>query len=285
MISGGNRLINLRPFIAILLLWFADQASAQTDSPAERVFSLKGIPENPDIFSKFGDGAMQHVRFEPEGLRITLPAGFPGERPFTGLRIDTPLKGDFTVTVNFELLQEPRIEDVGAGATRAVLTAHLNAPGGGHAAIARRMAAKGGTQFSAYVVGGGFKAFPTDAKRGRLRMIRTGSDMSFFKAEGTENIFTYLHRLPFKAHDLMNIELAGVTSSPDAALDIRFSDLRIRAGNSVDTIPPPAPERQNGWTIVLMLLIVLALLSGLVLALWLSRRGRDANKAAADDLE
>jgi hypothetical protein len=281
-----------RLLVALFLFMLAepDRALAQPvqkESHAERFFSLKGVPENPNPFSWFGTGAEKYVRFEPEGLRITFPAGYPGERPFTGVRVAAPLKGDFTVTVNFEVLQEPKPEEVGKGATRLILVALLNEEqGGGHAGLARRVAPKG-TQFSTYVVGGGFKAMPTEAKQGRLRMTRTGADISFYEAEGKAEMFTFLNKLPFKDHDLMRIKLVGVTSSPEAALDVRFSDLRIRGGPSRDVVGADkgkvdegqADQGGNGWKIILVLFIVLALLAGLLIGVWLSRRRREPNEA------
>jgi RNA polymerase sigma factor (sigma-70 family) len=244
-----------------------------TKEPRDYYWPLKGNPENNQELSLFGPGAAEVVRFEPEGLRIDLPAGYPGQRPFTGLRAQTPIKGDFEVTVNFEVLQEPKPEDVGKEGTRLILNVVLDV---GRAALARRVTASDGTLFSAYAVGAGYQAFPTTAKKGRLRVVRTGSNVSFYVAEDAADNFTLLHTIAFNDSDLRHVELVGATTSPRAALDVRFWDLRVRNG----PMPPPPPVAAATERVWLIAALVLALVSGLVLAVFRRRSAKNPDPAS-----
>jgi hypothetical protein len=120
-----------------------------------------------------------------------------------------------------------------------------------------------------------------------LRLVRSGPDVTFSVAEGAGAEFNLLHQCPFGEEDLESIDLVGSTGGPRAALDVRFTDLRV-------TFPHPAPAAsaapattapRSPWKIVLALAIVVSLA---VLGGWLVRRqvrragvGRKVADAAA----
>jgi Protein of unknown function (DUF1583) len=225
-----------------------------------------------------------------QGLRISLPLGFPGERPFTGGSFEIPIKGDFDITVRFEVLHEPGPENAREGSTRLVLGAILNRGEGGRAALAWRIVRQTGeTVFSSYVTLSApdgsaerhYSTCGTSAKCGRLRLLRKGSQLSFYAAEDRATEFTLLQEYPFAAADLRAVELVGVTGGAQEALDVRFSDLRILTGSSV-----VAPTSSNlVWKMWLALLIGLVLLLGLGLQLFYSRRRHRLVQALPDDAE
>src|SRR5687767_13644770 len=70
---------------------------------------FKGAPANPDDFTFFGPEANEFVKYEPQGLRITLP-GAAKPRPNTGLQSKFGIKGDFELTLRYELLTEPKVQ-------------------------------------------------------------------------------------------------------------------------------------------------------------------------------
>jgi serine/threonine-protein kinase len=77
-------------------------ADPQNETQQEFYQRFEGSTElNPGL-KLFGIHPERHVMFEPAGLRITLPAGYRGQRPWTGLATGFGLKGDFEVTVGFE---------------------------------------------------------------------------------------------------------------------------------------------------------------------------------------
>src|SRR5207237_877918 len=93
--------------VALLVLGalgLAATSAARTAGSSEEYYqALKGSPEKGQGFETFGPEAEQCVHFEPEGLRLTLPAGHAGERPEHGLSTGLTLHGDFDVTVHFEI--------------------------------------------------------------------------------------------------------------------------------------------------------------------------------------
>jgi len=127
-----------RPFArptAVVLLAFlglaggANEEAVKKESWQEYYQSLKGEPENRKGFKLEGPDAGACVHFEPAGLRITLPLGYARERSNTGVRCRLPVKGDFEITVNYEILQEPEPAAAEKGQTRLTLGVGLDRPG------------------------------------------------------------------------------------------------------------------------------------------------------------
>ncbi len=272
-----------------LLRWAGAAAAAQApvdgaqDEPVlrqEYSWPLKGDAEQRAGLSLSGPNAEQYVHFEPDGLRITLP----GNRPMTGLRAEAPLQGDFETTVNFEVLHEPEPADTGKPPTRLLMMVQTQQA---HAGLARRLMPDGAKQFATYAIGGGFETFPTTAMRGRLRIRRHGDELFYYVAEDAADNFTLLRKAPFNRSDLQHVVLIGVTTTPQATLDVRFWDLRIR-GNSPNEepapppAPPPPPPPPTRWRLWLTLLLGLLLLLALGLAAYQRRRaGQQGDSSAA----
>ena len=79
-------------------------AEPRKDYPEEYHPTLKDNAKPiPDLLV-YGPDAPECVKFEPAGLRITLPLGYPKPRPGTGVVTDFGVKGDFEITIAFEIL-------------------------------------------------------------------------------------------------------------------------------------------------------------------------------------
>jgi serine/threonine protein kinase/DNA-directed RNA polymerase subunit RPC12/RpoP len=76
--------------------------------PEEFHPELKGNAGGVPGLLVHGPDAPDCVKFEPEGLRITLPSTFPRQRPGTGVVTGFGVRGDFEITVGFEILGWPR---------------------------------------------------------------------------------------------------------------------------------------------------------------------------------
>ena len=99
----------LAALIAASVLW---PACAQTPAgskklSAEHHYSFKGLKALPAGSELFGPGTDSAVHFEPEGLRLSLPAGWEGERPGTGWLSGITARGDFEFTLEYDMLDEP----------------------------------------------------------------------------------------------------------------------------------------------------------------------------------
>jgi hypothetical protein len=263
-------LATLGPGIASLFAQIAGPGPLPKDTP-EFFLSLKGGAEDRQRIELMGPDADQCVKFEPAGLRITLPAGHPGERPSTGINLALPIRGDFEITVNYEVLQEPTAADTGKTGTRMNLAIQLDTPKWDVAAIVRKVTETKGTVFNSWQSRWNeatgkrqerIDAFPAQASSGRLRLVRTGADIYFLLADGPEKDFVPLQRYLFGAEDVRDVRLVGSTGGPKASLDVRLTDWRIRSESLVGqpAAPPQQPISTKWWKIGGLLGLLLALM-------------------------
>jgi hypothetical protein len=241
-----------------------------------------GEPADMRRYVLIGRNAAEHLTFEPDGLRIQLPAGYPEQRPSTGLALVNTVRGNFEITVRFELLKEPTPEDAGNFATRVTMGILLDTPERNEAAVSRRMA-KGRTQFYTFFlmemgavdkVVPQLHTVPTEARTGRLRLARTGSALSCFASEADNEDFVLLKEYPFSPLDVKQVFLHASTGGPNAELDVRVSDLHIVADALPDlaasATPPAGTKRWFAAAVILNLLLLL------VAGAWLTLRRRRA---------
>jgi hypothetical protein len=222
-----------------IAFWFGAAADEPVPGPApakDYYQSFKGATQKSIGFEFCGVNAEASVYFKPDGLCITLLSGWPGERPGTGVATTAvPVKGDFEVTVTFEVLAESApSEDKSLFALDVV----LDKPGANIASICRSVTAKGGPEFLTWMsladnepgkprtTGRGF---PTRAKSGRLRLARSGADISYYACEGSDTEFKLLERHAFTREDVKEIRILGATGGPKASLDVRVADLHVRS--------------------------------------------------------
>jgi hypothetical protein len=111
-----------------ILAGAAERTALERPGLQEFFSSLQGKPEDGNHFRLIGPQAEKCVRFEPAGLRITLPQGHPGFRSATGVLTYLTVRGDFEITVRFEILTEPEKQDVGPFGTRLSLQAGMEIP-------------------------------------------------------------------------------------------------------------------------------------------------------------
>jgi hypothetical protein len=245
MAEAGD-VIDPRKIAALLLLTMVllpagcqrAEPVAEDGKVAQLHLSLRGEPDNRDGLKTVGRDAGECVRFEPAGLRLTLPAERQG-RGNTGLVVSTPVKGDFEITVSFEILKESNPAAKGKQPTKLTLLAVLDSPRGEQSGVVRRTAQSQETDFAAWAIVWNperekkqhkFQAFPTTAKTGRLRLVRTGAQMTYYAAEGPDGAFALLRQYPSGVDDLKEVHVLGATGGPNAELDVRVTDLFIRSG-------------------------------------------------------
>lgn len=234
--------MNLRPALLVgivSLIAFPRLVAqgAQKDNAAKYHEPFQGMPRVAKDFELVGSGAKECVKFEDQGVRITLPAGT--SRPPIGVATNFGLKGDFDVSVSYEIFREPEQDDSGAPntGTRISLTLKLDATS--EAAIRRKITPALPVHILAWRTirpAGETKQsqkganFPVTHKTGRLRLERKGTEVSYYLADG-DGDFKLLTTFPFVADDIQTIQLTGHASSPTAALDARFKDLRVEAAS------------------------------------------------------
>ena len=110
----------------------------------------------------------------------------------------------------------------------------------------------------------------TEAKRGRLRVSKTGSELSFLVAEEDEEPFRELQRVDVGRDDLVALRISASSEDSASALTVRLHDLRIRADDLPAAHPPSGGSRR--WLVVWVLVIVVGGAAGGSLLWWNRRR-------------
>ncbi len=187
------------------------------------------------------------VKFEPEGLRLTMPLGYEKQRQGIGLAsafgVQGILRSPFASSCS---VRNPEPDDTPLGSTGTACAPIRKGPVD-FASLSRSVLAKQGTYFHTFRYKGNkeqnvWKQFPTKAKSGQLRMIRCGAEIYYYVAEGSSDEFVFLNKHPSTDADLNRVCLFGNTGGPKASLDVRITDLRISA-DSLPRLPPTASVR------------------------------------------
>jgi len=229
---------------------------------------------------QFGAGPAGTIRQEAEGLCITLPSNRK-DRSAVGVSPRFCLSGDFEVTVAYEVVsaEEPS-RGPGAGIKiwgklgsepfQALTVAHLIRPKEGAGFVAIHGHERGGKRR--------FKTewLPTAAKKGRLRLARTGSEVSFLAAEGEAETFQEIQRVQVGTSDVTSLRIPVTTEEAPSGLCVRLVDLCIRA----DDLPAARAQVRKGraWGCVVVCGLVVAISGAGGFVLWQRHRRGAAGK-------
>jgi hypothetical protein len=259
---------------------------------------FKGSTARPPGWDPEGPSQALCVQHELAGLRIKVPVGFESNRKGVGLISTFGVKGDFEITMSFEVLQPDDDAQTGTALRLAIdretpkpNTATFSRSARGTIvtwyALWREEAAKPDPPRS--------NIFPVQSKSGRLRYVRSGSDLYYALAEGADEEFTVKSKYSFGAEDLRAIRIIGVTGNETATLDMRLSDFCIRAdaipnapasaGPPPVQVAPPQPPRKGSLAAVLAGGVAFGVLLAFGLGVWLfiSRRRLAANHPGQAD--
>ena len=295
------------PFVilAAVLGWLALAVGAaqepidKKDKLAQEYLNpLKGQPDDLRKLALVGPDAKEVVTLEPEGLRIRLPAGFEGERLMHGVNSGMIAKGDFEITASFEVLREPGLGEAGDKGTKVHLLVTATNPASDLAGFSRHVKGKGPTKYTAWRNQWDdatrknkqkFKGFDVKGTKWRFRLTRAGSTLSYYLAEEGDADFRRLQQHDYVEDDVKDIRVVAQTGGPLAALDVRVTDLRIRAeslpnleaaeakqGAKQDAQQAEAKPGLGNSTIWLAAGLGAILLLGLVVAIWQRRRAPNA---------
>ncbi len=249
-----------------VLVWDVRLLAKHSEQAAPLALKAEGFKEFFESFRNeaevqnlriIGPDKEECVRFQKDGLRITLPKGVNGLRQGTGVSYDTPIKGDFEVTVNFEILNEPAPEDSGIGGGIGIAI-ELESEVKKRTTFNRVVKAKGGPHLTTWVKidrpdnpESNLQRFPGDAKKGQLRIVRTGDSLAYSFAEHGAAFGQPLTQCMFGDEDVKYVRIVGTTGGPKAALESRVTDLRIRTRGLPDPVVPEVQTTSgNGMWIV-----------------------------------
>ncbi len=276
-LAGAGLLIGLR----LGTIDHAGGAGQTMGAKFERVFG--NDPSAGKGLVLTGPHAKECVRFEERGLRIDLPReydgppGFFGERPDTGIIVPLGIKGDFEITVVYEILSKPLSKDAGHPQTRFTLDVAVDRTNHLETTLSHRVVPWGGDRYLAWMRDDKLEGQPTretdipvrGVSKGRLRMIRQGDTLAYLFARDPAGPFQVLNTFQFSKDEIEDVRLVGSTGGKQAALDVLVTEVSIRAEELVDRAAPLAPN--TGLRIAVAAGAV-AILAAAVTVRWLRRR-------------
>jgi hypothetical protein len=176
-----------------------------------------------------GPDAAEMSKTDEGGLRITLPADRAKRDP-VGIRTTFVVKGNFDMAAGYEIVHSERPRsDYGVGFEFFIQT-----PSGEAIAFTRMIRTDGREVYGISRNTGPrekrqYKGqfFDTVTRSGRLRMSRSGSEVTCWASEGAADEYRELCRLDLGTEDLRIVRLAAYTGNSPASVDVHIVDLRI----------------------------------------------------------
>jgi RNA polymerase sigma factor (sigma-70 family) len=249
--DGKHLAAGCRSLPGFVMLDVAGDDSVKTSRYREYYSSLRGGAKSLRDMELRGRQPDENVHFEPDGLRISLPAGQPATAQGIGVSPRLDVGGDFEITVNYEILHEPEPADNNTNTRFSLMVVLNRRPQQRNMAYVSRRVAKEGRQFDLWhilqdeanpdSVKKRALFVPASASTGRLRLTRTGALLGYYVADGANGPFRLFRQIPFVNEDLKEVRIMASTGGPKASLDVRFTDLRIRA-ESLPNLPSTSSD-------------------------------------------
>jgi hypothetical protein len=269
--------------LVVLSLPLEPRSLAQGDEKELKPFrqDFRGQKVNDELMRYMPPNAWQQMKEEPEGLLISIPVKNIKQDP-VGVAPKFRVKGDCEITTSYELLKADRpAKGYGQGVSLyitttpskdAVMLANFYRVDEGHVYTCERLTGPNTNRRRI------MKPFPTDARAGKLRLVRRGAFVTCLVAEGN-NDFRELHQFELGLEELSLVRAAAHTNDPALPVEVRIHDFEIRpleVALAVPVLAPPEtslPPEERGWVLwaeLLGLAFVLALAASL--GVWLYRR-------------
>lgn len=251
-----------RTRIRAALLWLFCAWSVGTPAlAAEFRQDFRGKPYDASLFRPTGPGFATAIRSDKKGLRIVLPPEH-GKKPPVGVVLKTGIKGDFEITMEFEVVNVKEPEGgQGAGpslyltmvspAQTAVTTGWQLKPGGETVFFAHRASTPPGSAREHRV-----KSAPATGRSGKLRIVRTGAVLAYLAAEGDSDSFKEIDQFEVGREDVNGVRVAAANGGSPTLVDVRIGSLNVLADELGDLSPPP-PVRSR-WPLWIGTILVLA---------------------------
>jgi hypothetical protein len=186
------------------------------------------------MFTPFGPGLAQSLKPQPDGLLIELTGGSGGQGP-VGIAANFDVVGDFEITLGYQLVEAaPPTTGTGAGVK---IWGQIGGPDGQKVSLARLL--RTGNRNNAVLTfkrGGQegklvYQAHEAEQPHGRLRIVRTGEEMSFQYADGDSTQFHEIRKVEkVRREPLEGLRLTAATGGDAAPLTVKLLDLHIRSG-------------------------------------------------------
>jgi hypothetical protein len=267
-------------FLSSFLLVLASAAALRAQPPAGADFyhDFRGGKRPQAPLDLYGRGADVHSKPEAEGWRITVPANQPKQTTI-GLIVKAPVKGDFELTTSYEILEAERPQGrIAAGFEFFIMTDTPTKEAIGFARWARNQEGEVYTCSRMTTGADGQRQYkhqhiPAHASSGRLRLVRSGAEVTFWADEGTGD-FRKLWGYALGVEDLALVRLTAYTPPEHSAVDIRIVDMKIRASAVPGMAVPVGATTPSSTRMLRFLLLGLGGVAFLCFAAWTHFRQR-----------
>jgi hypothetical protein len=240
---------------------FSGLSAGSSVPAAETGQDFRGKPYDAGLFRPTGPGFATALQSDSQGLRIVLPPEH-GKKPPVGLVFKTGVKGDFEITMVFEVVDVPEPkEGRGAGPTlyltmvsptqKAATTGWQLRPDGTSVFFAHRASTPVGGRREHHGI-----AAPTKCRSGTLRFVRTGSTLAYLAAEGKSESFREIDHFEIGDDDVNTVRVAADNGGSPTLVDVRINSAKIVADDLGDAAPLPPPSSR--WPLWLAAVVVLA---------------------------
>jgi serine/threonine protein kinase/DNA-directed RNA polymerase subunit RPC12/RpoP len=206
----------------------------------EFYYDFRNKDKLDENFRLAGSDAAKRIKFEPEGLRITLPADRKsstaiGVAPLFGVQ------GDFEITLAYEILRTDKPKASGGAGAGLEVYLTTDTPTREALGFDRRIRPNGLDMYSAarmttnkqdkrdFISGLNLKEIPAVGKSGQLRITRIGANAVLSITEPMSKDFRILYSVPLGSEDLTLLRLAANPGAPGTFVDLRLHDFRVRS--------------------------------------------------------
>jgi len=290
----------LVPLAAVVLgmgLWVLRDDAPAKQAPESDKAKLKrahvafdfraGMAKLP-AFTLNGPDVDEVATTDSQGLRVRIPEGQGDTRPIE-LELAHRLRGDLDIVLSYELITVGKPWPMYG--TGVVMRVWFDAPST-LSAIVSRVNRPAGETFGAHKIVAGpdgndryinNMAVKATKSRGKLRLVRTGSELQYLVAEEGQG-FKVIQAVEIGTYDLKDLKVLFHTMYKPIALDTRVTELVIDADQFPDGVPiaesaPPPPvvseaKESVRWLAAGGIISLITLLSVLGVELYVRQRRR-----------
>jgi hypothetical protein len=269
--------MNLTVLTIVLALGAIDEPAAvfSEDFRGKPIEDLKVLPSSKE--------ARDFFHSDPEGLRITLPAG-PVKRRETGVLVPFRLEGDFEVSTTFQIVRLDPPDADGMGVSFEIYLT-TDTPTGEALTFTRTIQPDGGGWYFVNRLTtdvGGKRRWPkgvtadspsrASGMSGQLLIKRTGADAALAASEDGGATFRICYRLPLGPEPVSKLRIGINPRSATTLIDLRLVNLQIKSNLLPDpnaALTPGFLRNQRLWWLA-ALLIALLIIGGV--GIWLRRK-------------
>ena len=230
-------------------------------------------PAGPPL-APFGQVRLDFQTLDESGLRITLPRT-RHQLGAVGVRTMFAARGDFEITVQYEVLQaEKPASGWGAGVMMSLEAASQESARIGRAVDADDKQVfkwDRGNKKQTDDEADATNQIPSKQAVGNLRFERKGSILRYYVAEGKDSSFTLVHEEEFGSANIDTFRVVATTDDQPRSIDVRLINFDVKADQLLNRA---SSVSARGWSWPLLAGLGLAVVLGLGFFLGLACRRR-----------